>query len=172
LVFKPKKSTLAGAFLASMCATFCLQAKRMPFLANPRANPLFWPIFKGAAAGLSGLLRGCRKAGPAGLRGLLRSPPHLAGQASASLRGSLVNPCRWRPDSLGLPIWKHARVLHPAAGIDAASLAGAGWLAKELHRSDLGSYLFSPLAPILYCQLARKARRPPQKTKSLRIHKT
>jgi len=50
----------------------------------------------GAAAGLSGLLRGCRKAGPAGLRGLLTSPPHLAGQASAPLRGSLVNPCRGR----------------------------------------------------------------------------
>ena len=49
----------------------------------------------GAAAGLSGLLRGCRKAGPAGLRGLLTSPPHLAGQASAPLRGSLVNPCRF-----------------------------------------------------------------------------
>ncbi len=48
-----------------------------------------------AAAGLSGLLRGCRKAGPAGLRGLLKSPPHLAGQPSAPLRGSLVNPCRF-----------------------------------------------------------------------------
>ena len=49
-----------------------------------------------AAAGLSELLRGCRKAGPAGLRGLLTSPPHLAGQASAALRGSFVNPCRGR----------------------------------------------------------------------------
>jgi hypothetical protein len=49
-----------------------------------------------AAAGLSELLRGCRKAGPAGLRGLLKSPPHLAGQPSAPLRGSFVNPCRGR----------------------------------------------------------------------------
>ena len=49
-----------------------------------------------AAAGLSELLRGGRKAGPAGLRGLLKSPPHLAGQASAPLRGSPVNPCRGR----------------------------------------------------------------------------
>jgi hypothetical protein len=49
----------------------------------------FW-----AADGLSGLVRSCRKAGPAGLRWLLKSPPHLAGQASASLRASLVNPCR------------------------------------------------------------------------------
>ena len=48
----------------------------------------------GAAAGLSALLRRYRKAGPAGLRGLLKSPPHLAGQASAPLRGSCVNPCR------------------------------------------------------------------------------
>gem|GEM_PF-5430343 len=49
-----------------------------------------------AAAGLSELLRGCLKAGPAGLRGLPRSPPHRAGQASATLRGSFVNPCRGR----------------------------------------------------------------------------
>jgi len=54
-------------------------------------------FFLGAAAGLSGLLRGYRKPGPAGLRGLLKSPPHLAGQASAPLRGSLVNPCRRTP---------------------------------------------------------------------------
>jgi hypothetical protein len=60
-----------------------------------------WGCFR-AAAGLSGLLRGCRKAGPAGLRGLLKSPPHLAGQASAPLRGSLVNPCR---DSWPFIVW-------------------------------------------------------------------
>ena len=59
-------------------------------------------VFTWAAGGLSGLLRGCRKAGPAGLRGLLKSPPHLAGQASAPLRGSLVNPCR---DSWPFIVW-------------------------------------------------------------------
>jgi hypothetical protein len=31
------------------------------------------------------------------LRGLPRSPPHLAGQASAPLRATRFNPCRKRP---------------------------------------------------------------------------
>jgi hypothetical protein len=33
-------------------------------------------------------------AGPAGLRGLLKSPPHLAGQAPPTLRATRFNPCR------------------------------------------------------------------------------
>ena len=44
--------------------------------------------------GLSPVVRGCRKAGPAGLRWLPRSPPHLAAQASAPLRSTRFNPCR------------------------------------------------------------------------------
>jgi hypothetical protein len=55
-----------------------------------------------AAAGLSPVVRGCRKAGPAGLRGLLKSPPHLAGQASAPLRATRFNPCRGRSPTLNL----------------------------------------------------------------------
>jgi hypothetical protein len=47
-----------------------------------------------AAAGLSGFVRGGRKAGPAGLRWLLKSPPRRAGQAPAPLRAKLFNPCR------------------------------------------------------------------------------
>ena len=63
----------------------------------------------GAAGGLSALLRRCRKAGPAALRGLLTSPPQLAGQASAPLRGSCVNPCR---ASWPLPSWGRLLRLH------------------------------------------------------------
>jgi len=36
-------------------------------------------------------------AGPAGLRGLLKSPPHLAGQALATWRATRFNPCRKPP---------------------------------------------------------------------------
>gem|GEM_PF-3616639 len=48
----------------------------------------------GGGRGLSPVVRGCRKAGPAGLRGLLKSPPRRAGQASATLRATRLNPCR------------------------------------------------------------------------------
>jgi hypothetical protein len=41
-------------------------------------------------------------AGPAGLRGLLKSPPRLAGQAPSALRATRFNPARGRP-ALNLP---------------------------------------------------------------------
>jgi len=46
-------------------------------------------------------------AGPAGLRGLLKSPPRLAGQAPSALRATRFNPARGRP-ALNLPIKKWA----------------------------------------------------------------
>jgi len=41
-------------------------------------------VFLGAANGLSPVVLSGRKSAPAGLRGLPRSPPRLAGQASAT----------------------------------------------------------------------------------------
>ena len=51
-------------------------------------------LILGAADGLSPVVRVGRKAGPAGLRWLLKSPPHHAGQAPAHLRATRFNPCR------------------------------------------------------------------------------
>gem|GEM_PF-3536387 len=48
-----------------------------------------------AANGLSPVVRSGGKSGPAGLRGLLKSPPHRAGQAPAALRATRFNPCRF-----------------------------------------------------------------------------
>jgi len=48
----------------------------------------------GGFSGFRWVVRGCRKAGPAGLQGLLKSPPHLAGQVSAPLRAT---PAQSRP---------------------------------------------------------------------------
>jgi hypothetical protein len=45
-------------------------------------------------AGLSPVVRNYRKAGPAGLRWLPRSPPRRAGQASVILRATRFNPYR------------------------------------------------------------------------------
>jgi hypothetical protein len=50
--------------------------------------------FFGRADGLSPVVRGGRKTGPAGLRWLLKSPPRLAGQTSATLRATRLNPSR------------------------------------------------------------------------------
>jgi|GEM_PF-7131599 len=61
----------------------------------------FWAAKKllkwvfGGGCGLSALVRGCRKAGPAALRGLLKSPPQHAGQAPATWRASRFNPYRY-----------------------------------------------------------------------------
>jgi len=61
-----------------------------------------WVMGVWAAGGLSLGSPRPQRWGPAGLRGLLKSPPRRAGPGAAALRATLLNPCRGRRGGLGV----------------------------------------------------------------------
>jgi len=60
-----------------------------------------WLMGVWAAGGLSLGSPRPQRWGPAGLRGLLKSPPRRAGPGAAALRATRLNPCRGRSWGLG-----------------------------------------------------------------------
>ena len=79
-----------------------------------------------AANGLSRVVPGCRKTGPAGLRWLLKSPPRHAGPAPTPLRASRFNPCRHTtPKTLQFQLIQ--AIKRPALRIDTESPQAGCW---------------------------------------------